>query len=369
MATVALRHVWKLYGDVVGVKDVEFTCADGEFFALLGPSGCGKSSTLRMIAGLEQISKGEIYFDERLVNDLDPRDRNVAMVFETYALYPFLSVYDNIAFPLHVQGLSKKAIDEKVRWASGFLGIDDILRMRVGGLSSGQKQAVGIGRAIVRSPSVLLMDEPISHLEAQQRAKMREELVGLHAKLKTTTVYVTHDQAEAIAMADRIGVMNLGELQQVGTPEDIYGRPRTEFVAGFIGEPPMNFHDCELETEDGRTYAVSAAFKIPLPSSAASFLRRGTGPRRVRLGVRPENVEVSRSATENATAASVRFIEPQGERTIIGAKLSDGTVFLVVVADGLEATLDERIFLRFGEPIYVFDASSGVNLLYGEGSQ
>jgi len=366
MASITLKHVWKVYeGPVIAVKDLSLTCEQGEFFALLGPSGCGKSSTLRMIAGLEEISKGEIWFDDTLVNHLKPRQRNVAMVFETYALYPYLSVYDNIAFPLRVQGLSKEEIDKKVRWAADFLGIADILHLGVKGLSSGQMQSVGIGRAIVREPSVLLMDEPISHLEARQRAKMREELVKLHSRIKTTTIYVTHDQVEAMTMADRLAVMNLGELQQVGTPKEVYERPRTEFVGGFIGEPPMNFADCELKSEGGQVFVESPSFKVPLGQEQMERLQSYEGPSQVRLGIRPENISVSMSpGNDGLVAASVFYLEPQGERTILSVKLAGGELFLVEVSPEFQAELDDTVYLNFEGPIHIFNSENGLNILY-----
>jgi len=365
MASVTLKNVWKIYdGRVIAVKDLSFQCKQGEFFALLGPSGCGKSSTLRMIAGLEEITKGEIWFDDTLVNPLRPRQRNVAMVFETYALYPYLSVYDNIAFPLRLRGLSKDEIDRRVRWAADFLGITGILHVGVKGLSSGQMQSVGIGRAIVREPSVLLMDEPISHLEARQRARMREELVKLHSRLETTTIYVTHDQVEAMTMADRIAVMNLGELQQVGTPKEVYERPRTEFVGGFIGEPPMNFADGELKQEDGDFYVVSPSFNVALDPALKERLHAYQGSARVRLGIRPENIAVRTAPGEGLVAGTVFHLEPQGERTILSARLVGGELFLVEVAPDFQADLDSPIYLDFRGPIHVFNAETGLNVLY-----
>jgi len=329
MTTLTLKNVWKKYGDVIAVKELNLSCEDGEFFSLLGPSGCGKSSTLRMIAGLEEITDGEIWFDDTLVNNLEPRERNVAMVFETYALYPFLSVYENIVFPLRIRGLSRDEIDKKVRWAADFLGISDILRMNVKGLSSGQKQSVGIGRAIVREPSVLLMDEPISHLEARQRARMREELVKLQDNLEITTIYVTHDQVEAMTMADRLAVMDLGVLQQVGTPKEVYERPRTEFVGGTANR--LGIYD---------------------------------GPPKVRLGIRPESIAVSKSPVEGNVKASVHHLEPQGERTILGARLAGEEIFLVEVPPEFEADLDEGLYLQFRQPIHIFSTTDGMNLTY-----
>lgn len=365
MTTLNLKNVWKIYeGDVIGVQDLSVQIQDGELFALLGPSGCGKSSTLRMIAGLEKISRGEIWFDEVMVNELEPRERNVAMVFETYALYPYLSVYENIAFPLRIRGLDREQVDKKVHWAAEFLGITELLPMRVRGLSGGQMQSVGIGRAIVREPSVLLMDEPISHLEARQRARMREELVELHHRLGTTTIYVTHDQVEAMTMAHRIAVMNLGVLQQVGTPAEVYEQPRTQFVAGFIGEPPMNFAGCELGRENGSIYATSPSFKVKLSPQTTKKLEGYQGERSMQLGIRPESIAVSRKPVDGGVKAVVYVLEPQGERTLLSVRLANDELFLIEVAPDFIAQPDETVYLQFREPIHLFEAQEGMNLLY-----
>ncbi len=364
MTTVTLKNVWKKYGDVLAVEDLNLSCGDGEFFSLLGPSGCGKSSTLRMIAGLEEITAGEIWFDEVLVNDLEPRERNVAMVFETYALYPYLNVYENIAFPLRVQGLPNGEVDEKVRWAADFLGITDILFLNVRRLSSGQKQSVGIGRAIVREPSILIMDEPISHLEARLRARMREELVNLQRRLGVTTLYVTHDQVEAMTMADRLAIMDLGRLQQVGTPKEVYSRPRTEFVAGFIGEPPMNFADCELRRENGQVIVESPSFKVTLIPQTAKKLESYQGPAPVRLGIRPESIKVRMSPDKDSVTTAVHLVEPQGDRTILSARLAEGEIFLVEVPPDFEAELEATVYLQFQEPMHLFEMENGMNLTY-----
>jgi multiple sugar transport system ATP-binding protein len=365
MTALHLKNIWKIYeGDVNAVIDVSLTVNEGEFFALLGPSGCGKSSTLRMIAGLEKISKGEMWFDKVLVNDLEPRQRNVAMVFETYALYPFLSVRDNIAFPLQIRGYSKAAIDEKVKWAAEFLGITDLLPMRVKGLSGGQMQSVGIGRAIVREPSILLMDEPISHIEARQRARMREELVKLHDRLQTTTIYVTHDQIEAMTMADRIAVMNLGVLQQVGTPKEVYEKPRTEFVGGFIGEPPMNFADCRLVFENGSAYLLSPSFKLQVsPDTVKKIESQYNGPPEFHLGIRPESIDVSFQPFEDCVNGSVFVVEPQGERTLLSVRLINQELFLIEVPPDFKADPDTPIYLQFREPIHLFESNEGLNIL------
>ena len=365
MTVLALKDVWKIYeGDVIAVKDLNLTVSEGEFFALLGPSGCGKSSTLRMIAGLEQITRGELWFDNKMVNSLEPRQRNVAMVFESYALYPYLSVFENIAFPLHIRGLKKREIEQKVSWAAEFLGITELLSLRVRGLSGGQMQSVGIGRAIVREPSVLLMDEPISHLEARQRARMREELVDLQKRLGTTTIYVTHDQIEAMTMANRIAVMNLAELQQVGTPKEVYERPRTEFVGGFIGEPPMNFASCAISRQNGSYYLQSPSFNLEMSDNLGAQLENFKGSKEVNLGIRPESIGVGFQPEENSIQASVYVLEPQGERSILSARLKDGELFLVEVPPDFEAEPDTPIYLQFREPLHLFSAESGVNLFY-----
>lgn len=318
-----------------------------------------------MIAGLEEITSGEIYFDDRLVNELPPRERNVAMVFETWALYPYLSVYENIAFPLRIRGLPATEIEKRVSWAAEFLDLEDILRYDVEGLAGGQKQRVSIGRAIVRKPAVLLMDEPISHLEARLRSRMREELKELVRSLGVTTVYVTHDQAESMAMADRIGVMDLGKLQQIGTPKEIYERPQNEFVAGFIGEPPMNFADCELFRENGRLFLASPSFRIELSPQMREKVSSYQGAPQVKMGIRPESVRVSPSPGEDTVGAVVDLLEPQGERTILSAKLAGGEIFLVEVAPDFRPKIGQAVHLRFDlKWIHIFEAQTGMNILY-----
>lgn len=259
MATVELRRVWKKYGDVEAVRDLSLTCEDGEFLCLLGPSGCGKSSTMRMVAGLETITAGDLLMDGRRVNHVSPRERDIAMVFENYALYPHMNVYDNIATPLRARRLPSAEIERRVHAIAEILSIVDLLPRRIQNLSGGQKQRVGIGRAIVREPRLFIMDEPISHLDARLRADMRTELKRLHRRLGVTTLYVTHDQLEAVALADRIAVMHLGVLQQVGRPAELFDGPVNEFVAGFIGSPPMNMLSFASATLEGRTWCSRAA--------------------------------------------------------------------------------------------------------------
>ena len=250
MAKVSFRNVWKKYGDVAAVKDLNIECPDGSFLSILGPSGCGKSSTMRMVAGLEHITSGQILFDEKPINALPPKDRDVAMVFENYALYPHKSVFENMANPLKLRGQDGSVIKERVTAAAKLLEISHLLERRPQELSGGQKQRVAIGRAIVREPNLFLFDEPIAHLDAKLRAHMRGEIKHLQRTLGTTMIYVTHDQLEAMSMADTIAVMHDGELQQLGSPREVYNRPVNAWVAGFVGEPAMNFVDVDVEDRE-----------------------------------------------------------------------------------------------------------------------
>ncbi|RWQ28469.1 MAG: sn-glycerol-3-phosphate ABC transporter ATP-binding protein UgpC, partial [Mesorhizobium sp.] len=243
MATVSLKKLTKNYGPVAVVHGIDLEVADREFIALVGPSGCGKSTTLRMIAGLEAISDGVIEIGGRMVNDLPPRSRNISMVFQSYALYPHMTVRENLGFSLKIAGAAKEEMDRRVAEASGILGLDQLLNRRPSQLSGGQRQRVAMGRAIVRDPDVFLFDEPLSNLDAKLRTQMRTEIKKLHAKVKSTVIYVTHDQVEAMTLADRIVIMRDGFIEQVGTPDEVFRRPQTRFVAGFIGSPPMNLHE------------------------------------------------------------------------------------------------------------------------------
>jgi multiple sugar transport system ATP-binding protein len=363
MATIELKNVWKKYGEVIACQDVTWKCADGEFFSLLGPSGCGKSSTMRMIAGLEEITSGEMYFGERLVNNLPPRDRNVALVFENWALYPNMSVYDNIAFPLWVRDMPKDEIKKKVQWAAKFLDLSSILSYNVKGLSGGQQQRVSIGRAIVRDPEVLLMDEPISHLDASLRTQMREELESLVRKLGVTTIYVTHDQVESMAMADRIAVMDLGVIQQIGVPKEIYSKPCNEFVAGFIGEPPMNFAKCELRNENGSFHLQSQSFDIELDQILTGKISSYQGAPQLKIGIRPEDVSVSPSPVKNSIAVDVDFVEVQGERNILTLRLAGGEIFLIEAASEYKPEENSTIHLLFDMGhLHIFETENGINL-------
>ena len=293
MASISCRHIYKIYpGNVTAVKDFNLEIADKEFIVFVGPSGCGKSTTLRMIAGLEEISKGEMYIGDRLINDVPPKDRDIAMVFQNYALYPHMTVYKNMAFGLELRKMPKDEIDKRVREAAKILEIEHLLDRKPKALSGGQRQRVALGRAMVRNPAVFLLDEPLSNLDAKLRTSMRTEIIKLHKKLATTFIYVTHDQTEAMTMGDRIVVMRDGVIQQVDTPQNLYDYPCNIFVAGFIGSPQMNFLDGTLQ-KNGDTYAIDLdGTVIPLPQdkTADGKLAAYVG-KSLKVGIRPEDMK------------------------------------------------------------------------------
>ena len=292
MASISLRHIFKVYpGNVTAVSDFNLEIDDKEFIILVGPSGCGKSTTLRMIAGLEEISKGELYIGDKLVNDVAPKDRDIAMVFQNYALYPHMTVYKNMAFGLQLRKTPKEEIDRKVHEAAKVLDIEHLLNRKPKALSGGQRQRVALGRAMVRDPAVFLLDEPLSNLDAKLRTAMRSEITKLHKRLGTTFVYVTHDQTEAMTMGDRIVVMKDGFIQQVDTPQNLYDKPCNIFVAGFIGSPQMNFLDVTIQKKGGGYAAMFGdhEIKIPAGKADAGTLDAYVG-RTATLGIRPENL-------------------------------------------------------------------------------
>jgi multiple sugar transport system ATP-binding protein len=318
MAKVEFVDIGKIYpGPVEAVKHLDLTINDGEFMCLLGPSGCGKSTTMRMIAGLEEITSGKMYIDDVCVNTMSSRDRDVAMAFENYALYPNMSVGENIAFPLEIRKVSKDVIEQKVLEAARLLGIEELLDESIKGLSGGVQQRVGVARALVRNPKVLILDEPISHLEEELKAKMREELRKLQRKLNVTTLYVTHDQIEAMVMADRIAVMNQGVLQQVDTPQIIYHNPANVFVGGFIGEPPMNFISCSLSREQNETCFVFDEVRIPCPKKLFARIESVTDTNSVIIGARDTHIELSEKPKEGFVQGKVFFIEPRSEELLV----------------------------------------------------
>jgi len=289
MASVTYKNVTKRFGDVVAVSNLNIEVADKEFLVFVGPSGCGKSTSLRMLAGLEEISEGEIYIGDRLVNDGPPKDRDIAMVFQSYALYPHMTVYDNMAFGLKLRKVPKQEIDRRVKDAAGILGIEHLLDRKPKQLSGGQRQRVAVGRAIVREPNVFLMDEPLSNLDAKLRVQARGEISKLHMRLGTTFIYVTHDQTEAMTMGSRIAVLKDGILQQIDTPQHLYDLPGNIFVAGFIGSPAMNFFDAALIEENGVMYADCRDYRVAIPEERRAVYKPYLG-KEVVFGIRPEHV-------------------------------------------------------------------------------
>ena len=371
MASIRLENLDKRYGKVHAVKEINLEIAEGEFIAFLGPSGCGKSSTMRCIAGLEEISGGTIYFNERNVNRVRPRDRGVAMAFETYALYPTLNVYENLAFPLRAARKKDAEIGKRVGEIAGILEITDLLERMPRGLSSGQQQRVGLARALIKKPEVFVLDEPISHLDTRQRGRMRAYLKRLHIELGHTMVYVTHDQEEAMAMADRITVMQDGHLIQTGTPEEVYHQPVDIFVAGFIGEPAMNFLDCRLLLDQGEYILEAMAdpnVHLPIPESINDSARSGAIPEEVTLGIRPFYVHPSKQTDDQHTIpASVFIVEPLGDSTVVTVDVADARMQVVTPPD-FKANPKEKLWLAFDPArILLFDKASRRTIANGMG--
>ncbi len=304
MAKVVFEHVYKKYpGGVIAVKDANLEIKDKEFIVFVGPSGCGKTTSLRMVAGLEEISEGNVYIGDTVVNNVAPKDRDISMVFQNYALYPHMDVYSNMAFGLKLRKFPKSEIDRRVKEAASILGIENLLDRKPKALSGGQRQRVALGRAIVREPKVFLMDEPLSNLDAKLRVQTRAEIIRIHNRLQTTFIYVTHDQTEAMTMGDRIVVMKDGVIQQVGTPLDIYDNPNNVFVAGFIGTPPMNFMDGVIKEEGGKLLVDCKAFKVGIPDGKFKHIRQYLN-KPVIFGIRPEAI-LERDTTPEATEAEV----------------------------------------------------------------
>jgi multiple sugar transport system ATP-binding protein len=326
MFRVALKDVTKIYpGDVLAVKAVALEVADKEFVVLVGPSGCGKSTILRMIAGLEEVTAGDIYVDGKRINDVPPKDRDIAMVFQNYALYPHMTVYNNMAFGLRLRRYSKSEIEKRVKEAAEILGITQLLDRKPRALSGGERQRVAVGRAIVRQPKVFLFDEPLSNLDAKLRVQMRAEISKLHNRLQATMIYVTHDQTEAMTMGDRIIVLNQGVIQQIDDPLSLYHSPANRFVAGFIGSPPMNFLEGELQQEAGSLFFVSDGFSLKIPDRMHEPLQQH-GATEVTFGIRPEDI-LGRDVPDDAAAdARVDVVEPLGSEIILYLVVGDWTL-------------------------------------------
>jgi multiple sugar transport system ATP-binding protein len=356
MAEIRFENVTKKFGDVTVLKGLDLTIESGEFFTFVGPSGCGKSTVLNMIAGLEDVTGGRILFDGASVNDLPPKERDVAMVFQSYALYPHMTVYENIAFPLTMKKERKDVVGAEVGRVAGLLGLSDLLGKKPRELSGGQRQRVALGRAIIRKPKIFLMDEPLSNLDAQLRGDMRIELKRLHQELGITTVYVTHDQAEALGLSDRMAVLHNGEIQQCDTPREVYRHPANTFVAGFIGSPPMNLLPCLVRQTrpmeiDCNGMVLSPVLNEALPASG-----------RVVIGIRPEDVYLSTQPTAGAREVDVAFTETAGPFTWVVFRWRD--VELRGVSDANEELkAGSTAFMRFSSgQVAVFDAGTGKRL-------
>jgi len=361
MASVTFRNVYKRFGDVIAVNNLNLEVGDKEFLVLVGPSGCGKTTALRCLAGLEEISEGEILIGDRVVNDVAPKDRDIAMVFQSYALYPHLSVYDNMAFGLKLRKVPKDEIRRRVYEAADILGIRDYLDRKPRQLSGGQRQRVAVGRAIVREPKVFLFDEPLSNLDAKLRVAMRAEISKLHQRLQTTFIYVTHDQTEAMTMATRIAVINKGILQQLDTPQNLYDKPNNLFVAGFIGSPAMNFFPGKLRKQDGKLLVDTGDFVVTIPPNRAQPYEAHVG-KDIIFGIRPENVH------------DVDFVPPNIDVEKVTVKvdvteLMGNEIFLYLVSgkNTFVARVDPRSKLRIGQQtqvafdmdnFHIFDAAT-----------
>ncbi|MDZ7391763.1 MAG: sn-glycerol-3-phosphate ABC transporter ATP-binding protein UgpC [candidate division KSB1 bacterium] len=361
MARVELKEVTKVFEkNVVAVDKATFTAEDKEFVVLVGPSGCGKSTTLRMIAGLEEVTEGEIYIGDRLVNDVPPKDRDIAMVFQNYALYPHMTVYQNMAFGLKLRKYPKKEIEQRVNEAAEILGIKDLLDRKPKALSGGQRQRVAVGRAIVRKPKVFLFDEPLSNLDAKLRVQMRTEISKLHARLETTMIYVTHDQVEAMTMGDKIVVMKDGVIQQIADPLTLYNRPRNKFVAGFIGSPAMNFFGGRIIHQDGLWFDA-APLRLRIPASLMSLLKPYV-EREIIFGIRPEDIHLGEFAghvREAATATCVvEVVEPMGNEIFLYLSCGPNSMVARIPARR-EPAVGERMDVVFDmSKVHFFDKST-----------
>ncbi len=375
MAGVTLRHIYKVYpGGVTAVNDFNLVIKDKEFIVLVGPSGCGKSTTLRMVAGLEEITEGELFIGDKLMNDVAPKDRDIAMVFQNYALYPHMTVYDNMAFGLKLRKVHKGEIDKKVKEAAKALGIEEYLQRKPKALSGGQRQRVALGRAIVREPMVFLMDEPLSNLDAKLRVQMRTEITRLHKRLNTTFIYVTHDQTEAMTMGTRIVVMKDGFIQQVDTPQNLYDYPCNKFVAGFIGTPQMNFFNATLVREGDKVIARLGENKVELPQAVVSKLTdQSYIGKDVILGIRPDDIHDEQvfieAHPEAQVKAHVELLEKLGYETLVYLEMD---AFIQEQADNPVARVNPRSTIMSGDDvvlafdphrIHLFDKDTEVSIL------
>ncbi len=358
---VRLEHLTKRWGKVVAVDDMNLDIRSGEFVAFLGPSGCGKTTTLLMIAGIYKPTAGYIKFDGKVVNKVPPKDRNVGMVFQSYALYPHMTVYENLTFPLKLKGVPEQEQREKAQRIADMMGIGHLMDRYPAQLSGGQQQRVALGRALIKEPALLLFDEPLSNLDARLRLTMRAEIKRLQMDLGITSIYVTHDQVEAMTMADRIAVMRDGKLQAFATPEELYERPRNLFVAGFIGNPPMNFADVEVVQENGRYYAVNPDLKLEVDPARG---QKAAGRGRVIMGIRPEHIRLARADETPDLEGEVYLVEPLGRDDLINVQVGS-THFHFLVDPALKLAIGDRIGLKIDTSrVQFFDPQTELSLLW-----
>ena len=358
MAEVILENVTKKFGDVTVVKGINLEIKDGEFMVLVGPSGCGKTTLLRMVAGLEEITEGKIIINGRVVNDVPPKDRDLAMVFQNYALYPHMNVYDNMAFALKMRKLPKAEIETRVQEAARILGIEELLQRKPKQLSGGQRQRVALGRTIVRKPAVFLFDEPLSNLDAKLRGQMRAEISKLHYHLKATSIYVTHDQVEAMTMGTKIAILNDGAIQQSGTPMDIYETPVNKFVAGFIGSPPMNFFEAVVREENGQTFIQADGLRLRLQGDLSGKIKV-EGLKEYLFGIRPENLHdaefFEKAVGFEVFSGQVEVVEPMGAETYVHV-VAGKDRFVARVTPKTRARVSQAMQLAIEiDKIHVFD--------------
>ncbi|MCK1160405.1 ABC transporter ATP-binding protein [Streptococcus uberis] len=366
MSKVELKHVNKMYGDSKAVDDFNLVIDDKEFIIFVGPSGCGKSTTLRMIAGLEEISSGDLFMDGQKMSHVSSSDRDIAMVFQNYALYPHMTVRQNIAYSLKIRGMSKEVIAEKVAEVAKLLKLEPYLDRKPGQLSGGQKQRVAMGRAMVRHPKVFLMDEPLSNLDAKLRGEMRIEIANLYQKLDATFIYVTHDQTEAMTLGTRIVVMKDGKIQQIDTPKNLFEHPANLFVAGFIGTPPMNFLDATLDKERDRVYLQTNHHEQEISlAKAQEFEENGAFGKNLVLGIRPNDVIISQTMTPSSLTGKVQVYEMLGEDAIVHVRLEESRQMVIVKSPSTYSyQVGDSVYLTFPEDrLYLFDKATEVALI------
>ena len=359
MTEVVLEDLCMYFGNVKAVDNLNMKAKDKEFTVLLGPSGCGKTTTLRLIAGLEKPMSGNIYFDDEIVNDLEPKERNIAMVFQEYALYPHMSVFNNMALCLKIDKFPKDEIVERVKKTARILRIEELLDRKPGQLSGGQMQRVALGRAIIRNPTVYLLDEPLSNLDAKLRIRMRAELKKLHEKLKTTTIYVTHDQSEAMVIADSLAVMKDGKLLQIDRPRQIYDHPANRFIAEFVGSPRMNLVESSLLEKDGEIYLDVGVFSLKVPNDLWGIIREQALNSELLMGIRPEHISVYAEPKEGYIEAKVYFFQQMGNVGYVDLEIGTNMITAMVSPD-FNQNIGEKVFVKFDERhIHIFNKSDG----------